>query len=86
MKGQGKEILLAGIGFLVVLFAAYYNHFDNGFYFDDGHTIVDNEYIRDLGNWKMFWTDSRTSSTLKAWTGRRRRCSRRPCSPRNRAG
>jgi hypothetical protein len=31
-----------------LVFAAYANHFRNGFHFDDGHTIVDNVYVRDL--------------------------------------
>ena len=35
---------LAGL-FLIVLALVYSNHFDNGFYFDDNHAIVDNQYI-----------------------------------------
>ena len=44
---MAKNTNLWGLGFLflVVLLLAYANHFDNGFYFDDHHTIVDNDYI-----------------------------------------
>ncbi|MCB0754823.1 MAG: tetratricopeptide repeat protein [Flavobacteriales bacterium] len=30
---------------IVVLTAVYWNHFDNGFHFDDSHTIVNNNYV-----------------------------------------
>jgi len=43
---------------------AYSNHFQNRFHFDDSHTIIDNGYIRDLHNMGLFFTDTRTSSTL----------------------
>lgn len=45
-----------------VLLAAYSNHFDNQFHFDDYHTIRNNLYIRDLGNTIRFFTDSATHS------------------------
>jgi tetratricopeptide (TPR) repeat protein len=51
-------VLLAG------LVLAYANHFHNGFYFDDHHTIVSNAAIRDLRNLPRFFTDAATFSSL----------------------
>ncbi len=45
---------------------AYSNHFQNGFQFDDLHTITDNSAIRDLSNFVSFFTDPTTSSSLPA--------------------
>jgi tetratricopeptide (TPR) repeat protein len=44
--------------------AAYANHFQNGFHFDDTHSVVTNPYIRSLANIPRFFTDARTSSSL----------------------
>lgn len=44
---------MAGLALLLV----YANHFDNGFEFDDTHTIVNNQYIRNIGNVPLFFTD-----------------------------
>jgi hypothetical protein len=41
---------------LLAVFAAYSNHFHNGFHFDDFHTIVRNPAIRRLGNIPRFFT------------------------------
>jgi len=46
------------------LIATYWNHFDNAFHFDDSHTIVENNYITDIANLPLFFTDARTSSSL----------------------
>ena len=51
-----------GVLALAVLFAAYSNHFDNGFYFDDHHVIVENLYIRSLENFSLYFTDNQTFS------------------------
>lgn len=51
---------------LIVLFAAYSNHFNNGFHFDDAHTIEHNIYIRDLRNLPRFFADARTFSSYPA--------------------
>ncbi len=54
---------------LVILLAVsgtYANHFQNGFHFDDFHTIVNNPYIRDLSNLPRFFTDATTFSVLPA--------------------
>jgi tetratricopeptide (TPR) repeat protein len=48
--------LLAG----AALLAAYSNHFDNGFHFDDSHVIVNNLSIRGLHDWPRFFTDPLT--------------------------
>jgi len=40
----------------------YLGHFQNGFHFDDRHTVVHNPYIRDLHNIPRFFTDTRTFS------------------------
>ena len=52
-------LLLASLLTLV-----YWNHFDNGFHFDDSHTIVNNSYITELRNLPLFFTDSTTASSL----------------------
>src|SRR3984893_17986082 len=48
----------------VLLVAAYANHFQNGFHFDDAHTIENNLSIRELGNIPMFFHDATTFSSL----------------------
>lgn len=56
--------------FVLLLFCAvgltYANHFENGFHFDDFHSITDNVFIRDLKNVPKFFTDPATSSMLPA--------------------
>ena len=44
----------------------YANHFHNEFHFDDAHAIIGNPYIRDMKNWKRFFTDATTFSSLPA--------------------
>jgi tetratricopeptide (TPR) repeat protein len=61
-----RHLLVAGSLVFVTLLAAYSNHFRNGFYFDDDHTIVTNGYIRDLRNLPEFFLDASTYSTLPA--------------------
>jgi len=46
--------------------AAYANSFENGFHFDDFHTITDNPAVRSLGNVPGFFTDANTFSVLPA--------------------
>jgi len=48
----------------LVALAAYANHFQNDFHFDDSHAVVDNPFIRDLHNIPRFFADARLSSTL----------------------
>ena len=49
---------------LAIVTLAYSNHFLNSFHFDDGHTIVENPYIRDLRSLGHVFTDARAFSTL----------------------
>ena len=61
-----REKTLAGPGalLLIALVAAYGNHFDNSFHFDDAHTIVTNSSIRELRNIPLFFRDATTFSSL----------------------
>ncbi len=52
------------LAFAVIL--TYANHFTNDFHFDDFHTIVDNIYIRDIGNVPSFFLDATKSTALPA--------------------
>ena len=49
-------------GLLVVVLTVYSNHFENGFHFDDYHSIVRNPAIRTL-NLARFWSDAAAFST-----------------------
>lgn len=55
-------LALLGLG----ITAAYWNHFSNGFHFDDSHAVVDNPAIRSLSNLPRFFTDASTFSVLPA--------------------
>ena len=50
------------LGLTLVLLAAYANHFQNSFHFDDAHTIVDNRFVRDLHNIPGFFSDAQRFS------------------------
>ena len=63
MKNKNALLLLA---ILVAVCATYANHFQNGFHFDDFHTVTDNPYIRDLRNIPRFFRDTTTFSVLPA--------------------
>lgn len=62
---RSKQILLLAAVLLAVC-GAYANHFQNGFHFDDSHTVLDNPYIRSLSNLPRFFTDTSTFSVLPA--------------------
>ncbi|WP_106794937.1 lipopolysaccharide assembly protein LapB [Aquimarina sp. Aq78] len=51
---------------LIVTLSVYLNHFDNPFFFDDFHTINENESIRSLDNWTSFFSNADTFSSLPA--------------------
>ncbi|WP_024769002.1 tetratricopeptide repeat protein [Aquimarina macrocephali] len=51
---------------LIVTLLVYLNHFDNPFFFDDYHTITENESIRNLDNWTSFFSNADTFSSLPA--------------------
>lgn len=48
---------------MLLLAAAYSNHFRNGFHFDDAHVIQNNAYIRSLANVPRFFRDASTFSS-----------------------
>jgi hypothetical protein len=60
---KSKQLLFIVIILLITWFA-YRGHFNNAFHFDDHHTIVDNQYIRNLNNLPLFFKDPKTLSTL----------------------
>ncbi len=49
---------------LLAVASVYANHFQNGFHFDDFHTVVGNVYIQNVRNLPRFFTDARLFSTL----------------------
>lgn len=58
-------LVWAAVAVLAVC-AAYANSFQNGFHFDDFHTVTDNPAIRDLSNVPRFFADASTFSVLPA--------------------
>ena len=58
------QLLFGGVLLLAALVAAYSNHFQNGFHFDDSHAIIDNPAVRDLVNVPRFFTGAQLSSVL----------------------
>ncbi len=54
----------AAVTLLALLVAAYANHFQNGFHFDDDHAIVSNPYVRSLRFVPRFFHDATTFSVL----------------------
>jgi len=59
-NGGDSLFVAACVISVVSLFAAYSNHFDNGFHFDDAHVIVNNLSIRGLHDPARFFTDAQT--------------------------
>src|SRR5258708_5395944 len=55
---------VAAVLVALILFAAYANHFQNSFHFDDAHTIVNNAAIREIKNIPLFFYDARSFSSL----------------------
>src|SRR5713101_210568 len=55
---------LGTVALFMALLAAYSNHFQNSFHFDDAHTIVNNASIRELRNIPLFFRDATTFSAL----------------------
>src|SRR5207247_11282922 len=66
MQALNKKAALAFCALWGAVSFAYSNHFGNSFHFDDSHTIVENSYIRDLHYLPLFFTDTRTFSSLPA--------------------
>lgn len=65
-----SRLLQSKISVLILVAAVsgtvYFNSIDNGFHFDDVHHIVNNTYIRDLGNIPLFFVDIDTFSAFEA--------------------
>jgi hypothetical protein len=51
---------------VLAIYLAYSNSFQNGFHFDDFHTVVDNPGIRSLHDVPRFFTGATTFSVLPA--------------------
>ncbi|MCW5201124.1 hypothetical protein VU07_04935, partial [Desulfobulbus sp. F4] len=63
MKSQEYFFFAVALVLAELLCLSYVNHFNNGFQFDDFHTIVNNFHIRDLSNIKKIFTDIETYGT-----------------------
>jgi Flp pilus assembly protein TadD len=64
-KGKANVLAISGGALLLIsLLAAYANHFQNSFHFDDAHTIENNASIRELRNIPLFFRDATTFSSL----------------------
>lgn len=59
-----RAAVVYAAGAFVLVLATYANHFENSFHFDDSHSVVDNPFIRDVGNIPRFFTDATTFSIL----------------------
>jgi protein O-mannosyl-transferase len=59
-----RGFVLACVAAIALFAAAYANSLDNGFHFDDRHTVEENLFIRDIGNAPRYFTDARTFSSL----------------------
>jgi Tetratricopeptide repeat len=57
--------IACGAGLLLIV-AAYANHFHNDFHFDDSHTIQNNAFVRSIRNIPLFFTSAATFSSLPA--------------------
>ncbi|MCH5718094.1 hypothetical protein [Niabella hibiscisoli] len=66
-----KNLKYIGWVLLGILILAYANHFNNGFHFDDSHTIVENVNIRTLENIPRFFTDATLFSVSQNHRGLR---------------
>lgn len=60
---KNKVFICAILLVLVALLAAYANHFNNEFHFDDSHTIETNVHIRTLKNIPAFFSDPKMFSS-----------------------
>jgi protein O-mannosyl-transferase len=64
VKSRELKLFLWFAAVFAAVVAAYSNHFNNGFHFDDWHTIQVNPAIRTLANLPRFFTDARTFSII----------------------
>lgn len=64
-RGRSRRRFAAACALAVLATAAAYsNHFENSFHFDDSHAVEQNLFIRDLRNVPRFFADARTFSAL----------------------
>lgn len=61
-----RRIFLFALAAVLAVCAAYANSFENGFHFDDFHTVTDNPAVRSLTNVPRFFTDATTFSVQPA--------------------
>lgn len=66
VKRPHQRVAMAIVTLVLIVTLAYINSFDNGFHFDDYHTVVNNPAIRSLKNVPRFFTDAKTFSILPA--------------------
>jgi tetratricopeptide (TPR) repeat protein len=71
MSKSNKNVLIGSVVLLITLIAAYANHFNNGFHFDDSHAVVDNVHIRNIKNIPSFFSDPKMFSADPAHWGLR---------------
>ena len=64
MKIEHYRTILFAFALFIAFTAVYWNHFENGFHFDDSHVIESNRYIKDLSYIKEYFTDGATHSSL----------------------
>jgi tetratricopeptide (TPR) repeat protein len=64
-RTNGRSIYCC-LGLALAVWAAYANHFQNDFHFDDTHTILTNVFVEHLKNIPRFFTDATTFSSLPA--------------------
>jgi len=60
---ENRNVLIVACLAFALLIAAYSNHFNNGFHFDDYHTIINNLYIQDIHNIPAFFIDPKMFSS-----------------------
>lgn len=64
IKFQKGKYLLLYLLIAVLTTFVYSNHFNNGFHFDDSHTVVNNIFIQNIRNIPLFFKDGTTFSSL----------------------
>lgn len=62
---ENRNVLILAFLAFALLIAAYANHFENGFHFDDYHTIVNNLYIRNIHNIPAFFPTPKCSAPIQ---------------------
>ena len=59
-----RALTLCSVAVAAAILAAYSNHFQNGFHFDDSHAVTNNASIRSIWNIPRFFRDATTFSAL----------------------